>query len=64
MAVGCINCCMTTLTGFFCKIMYGHSAGPEKSDHKLTGLYRGPRKVGFHSTSNLNDRRKEIVVTM
>ena len=55
---------MTALTGFFCKIMYGHSAGPEKSDHKLTGLYRGPRKVGFHSASNLKDRRKEIVVTM
>ena len=54
---------MTALMGFFCKIMDDHSAGPEKSDHKLTRLPR-PHKVGFHSTYNLNDPGKEIAVTM
>ena len=55
---------MTALTGFFCKIMYGHSAGPKKKVTIRWPDYRGPHKVGFHSTYNLNDPRKEIAVTM
>ena len=56
---------MTALTGFFCKIMYCMTIQLDRKKVTINWPdYRGPHKVGFHSTYNLKDPGKEIAVTM